>query len=125
MKYLPALALVPFVVCLYCGLKRYFDTIARGQSAWGRSLIPAVVVPRAVTTAALQFARESGAENHEKMIIREASFSSRYPSYEDIFHQLVNGEKLHTLDVLSCSILLQLSGYLRNTIVHGHKTLAP
>ena len=31
------------------------------------------------------------ANNHEKKCIREASFSARYPSSADIFHQLVNG----------------------------------
>lgn len=41
------------------------------------------------------FGSDPLAENHEKKIIREASFSSRYPSYEDIFHQLVNGETTH------------------------------
>lgn len=41
------------------------------------------------------FGSDPLAEYHEKKIIREASFTSRYPSYEDIFHQLVNGETRH------------------------------
>ena len=43
------------------------------------------------------FGSDPLAENHEKKIIRQASFGSRYPSYEDIFHQLVKGERLYTI----------------------------
>ena len=38
------------------------------------------------------FGSDPLAESHERKIIRETSFGSRYPSYEDIFHQLVNGD---------------------------------
>ena len=73
-----------------------------GQENRARQITPSVIPPpeQAVQmyrdnvgrlTDPAPFGNDPLANNHEKKRIREASFRARYPSYEDIFHQLVNG----------------------------------